>query len=384
MHIQRAVKQDIQKKLQQKKSKILIIYGARQTGKTSLAEEILKGSNKKILKLSGDEAKTADIFAGRSLEKLKMIVSGCDLLFLDEAQRIENIGLNLKILHDHCPQLKMIVTGSSSFDLASSIQEPLTGRSWVYHLHPMAMCELKKHFNSYELLQKKENLLVFGSYPEVFSIRSLSEKKEYLHTLVENYLYKDMLTMEGIKAGRKIKKLLQLLAFQIGSEVSLTELSTQMEVSKNTVERYLDLLEKFFVIFRLNSFRRNLRKELSQKPKIYFCDLGMRNAVISHFNSLEKRNDLGQLWGNWLILERLKLNTYLKTFVSPYFWRTYTGAELDYVEEQKGKLHGYEIKWSKTSKAPASWKNTYHAAFTCLNKDNFLPFVLEPGGAKKK
>ena len=376
MYIRRLIKQDIKKRLLLKKTKILVLYGARQVGKTSLVEDILKTLNQRVLKLSGDEEKTSRIFSARDLEKMKSVVAGYDVCFIDEAQRITNIGLNLKILHDNQPHLKIIVTGSSSFELASSIQEPLTGRAWTYHLHPVAMCELISHWNFHELDSRLNNYLVYGTYPETFSIKNMSDRQEYLHSLAKDYLYKDVLEVEGVKNSQKIKKLLQLLAFQIGSEVSLTELGKRLEINKKTVERYIDLLEKFFVIFSLTGFSRNLRKEVTQKSKIYFCDLGIRNAIINNLNLLEDRNDLGMLWKNFVIMERLKFNAYHKRFVSSYFWRTYTGAELDYVEEYKGKLHGYEIKWGKRgAKAPPSWIENYKADFNCIKRDNFLKFT---------
>ena len=357
------------------KSKIIVLYGARQVGKTSLAEEILAKTNQKVLKLSGDELKTARLFSSRDLKKMKSAVSGYDVLFIDEAQKIQNIGLNLKILYDSKSRLKIIVTGSSSFELASSIHEPLTGRAWTYHLHPIALCELKKHWNPYELNEQLEDFLVFGTYPELFSIKKASDKQEYLHALSKDYLYKDVLEVKGVRSSQKIKKLLQLLAFQTGSEVSLTELSNRLEMNKKTIERYIDLLEKFFVIFTLTGFRRNLRKEISQKPKVYFYDLGIRNALINNFNSLEDRNDIGMLWENFIIAERLKYNSYYKNFISSYFWRTYTGSELDYIEEHKGQLKGYEIKWKKKSKAPLAWVENYNAGFQSINKDNYLDFI---------
>ena len=375
MYIQRFIKQDIEKRLLLKKTKILVLYGARQVGKTSLVEDILKNLNQKTLKLNGDEEKTAFIFSSRDLEKMKSVISGYDMLFIDEAQKIKNIGLNLKILYDNQPHLKIIVTGSSSFELASSIQEPLTGRAWTYHLHPIAMCELKNYWNFHELTKQTEHYLVFGTYPELFSLKGVSDRQEYLHSLAKDYLYKDVLEMEGVRSSQKIRKLLQLLAFQVGSEVSLTELGKRLEMNKKTVERYVDLLEKFFVIFTLTGFSRNLRKELSQKPKIYFCDLGIRNAIINNLNPLEQRNDVGLLWENFVIAERLKYNSYYKRFGSSYFWRTYTGAELDYVEEHRGKLHGYEIKWGKETKAPSSWLENYKANFNCVTRDNFLKFI---------
>ena len=375
MYIQRLLKAHIEKKLLLKKAKIIVLYGARQVGKTSLVEDILKNRKGKILKLSGDEEKTERLFSSRDLKQMKGAVSGYDMLFIDEAQKIKNMGLNLKILYDSQTSLKIIVTGSSSFELASSLHEPLTGRAWTYHLHPIALCELKSHWNSYELSEQLESYLVFGTYPELFSIEKVSDRKEYLHTLSRDYLYKDVLEVEGIRSHHKIRKLLQLLAFQMGSEVSLTELGEQLEMNKKTVEKYIDLLEKFFVIFTLKGFRRNLRKEINQKPKIYFYDLGIRNALINNFNSLEDRNDIGMLWENFIIAERLKYNHYYKKFVSSYFWRTYTGAELDYVEESEGKLKGYEIKWKKTSKAPSAWTENYKADFHSIHKNNFLDFI---------
>ena len=249
MHIDRKIKADVQKKLSLKPAKIIVIYGARQVGKTSLVEEILKKSNKKILKLNGDEEKIARLFSSRDLKKMKGVVSGYDILFIDEAQRIKNLGLNLKLLHDNQKQLKIIVTGSSSFELSSSINEALTGRSWTYHLQPIAICELKKYWNDYELTEQLEEYLLFGTYPELFSIKSLFDKQEYLQSLTKDYLYKDVLAIEGVRNSQKIKKLLQLLAFQIGSEVSLTELAQRLEMNKKTVERYIDLLEKFFCNF---------------------------------------------------------------------------------------------------------------------------------------
>ena len=375
MLIERFIKKDILKRLSAKKSKIIILYGARQTGKTTLVKSILQGINKKKLLLNGDEAKAGRIFASRDFNTIHQFVSGYDILFIDEAQKITNIGLGLKILYDRKPELKIIITGSSAFELGQSTHEPLTGRNWLYQLYTIAFSELQSYFNAYELKQQLHNRLVFGSYPEVFSLKSYKAKQEYLYTLSRDYLYKDILQVEGIKNNKKIRQLLQLLAFQAGQEVSLTELGQKLEINKKTVQRYIDLLEKFFVIFTLTGFSRNLRKEVAQKPKIYFHDLGIRNAIINNFNLLEDRNDIGLLWENFIIAERLKRNSYKKNFVGSYFWRTYTGAELDYIEEQKGRLHGYEIKWKKKAAAPASWANNYQAMYTCINQDNFLKFI---------
>ena len=374
MYIQRFIKKEIQERLSTR-GKVIILYGARQVGKTFLVEDILKDVKGKILSLKGDEEKTSDVFSSRDVEKMKSLASGYDIVFIDEAQKIKNIGLNLKILYDNFPYLKIIVTGSSSFELASSIHEPLTGRNWTYHLYPIAFCELQSFLNPYEMTQKLQSSLIFGAYPEIFSLKNDSEKKEYLNSLTRDYLYKDIFEIEGIKSSQKIKKLLQLLAFQVGQEVSMTELGKQLELNKKTVERYLDLLEKFFVIFPLTGFSRNLRKEVTQKPKIYFYDLGVRNAIINNYNFLENRNDIGLLWENFIINERLKFNVYSKQFGSSYFWRTYSGAELDYVEEHGGRLYGYEIKWGKKTSAPSLWKECYKADYDCINSDNFLEFI---------
>ena len=376
MYIKRWITKEIQSKLSLKKGKIIVLYGARQVGKTSLVEKVLNNVKEKTLSLKGEEEQVSQVFSSRNLLKMKNIVSGYDILFIDEAQKIKDIGVNLKILHDSLPDLKMIVTGSSSFELASAVHEPLTGRNWTYHLYPIAFCEIKKHWNTYELAQKMKDNLIYGSYPELFSMENIKDKQEYLYSLSRDYLYKDIFEVEGIRSSQKIKKLLKLLAFQIGQEVSLTEIGKQLEMNKKTVECYIDLLEKFFVIFPLTGFRRNLRKEVSQKPKIYFWDLGMRNALIHNFNSLEERNDIGMLWENFIIAERLKRNAYRKNFSSSYYWRTYTGAELDYVEESKGqKLSGYEIKWKKEVSAPLSWKKTYKAGYHCITSENFLKFI---------
>lgn len=377
MYIERWIAQEIQNKLSLKKGKIIILYGARQVGKTSLAEKILKHLKKKILNLKGEEEQVSKVFSSRSLEQMKSFVSGYDVLFIDEAQKIKNIGLNLKILHDSLPHLKIIVTGSSSFELASAIHEPLTGRNWTYHLYPIAFCEMKNYWNNYELSQKMKDSLIYGSYPELFSLENILDKQEYLHSLSRDYLYKDIFEVEGVRSSQKIKKLLKLLAFQIGQEVSLNEIGKQIEMNKKTVERYIDLLEKFFVIFPLTGFRKNLRKEVSQKPKVYFRDLGMRNALINNFNSLEDRSDIGMLWENFIISERLKYNVYQKKISSSYYWRTYTGAELDYVEEAGGRLSGYEIKWKKKAVAPLAWTENYKAGYDCINSESFLKFISE-------
>ena len=275
-------------------------------------------------------------------------------------------------MHDQFKHLKIIVSGSSALDLANKIKESLTGRTYTYHLFPISTLELRYDLKDFELQSQLESRLIFGSYPEIFSKEGLDEKIFYLRNLSTDYLYKDVLELENIKNSNKLKDLLKLLAFQIGSEISTNELSNKLGLARQTVESYIDLLEKAFVVFRLHGFSRNLRKEVNKKPKIYFYDLGIRNSIINSFAYLNERDDVGALWENFLIMERLKRNEYQKHFCSKYFWRTYTGAELDYTEEYNGKLHGYEFKWQKTTTAPKTWQGS----FQNINKENFLDFIL--------
>ena len=377
MNIERALKNQIIKKIKAT-NKIAIIYGARQIGKTTLSKEIIKELNLKTFFVNADEEKYIDILSSRDFAKINRLINGYELLFIDEAQRIPEIGINLKIIRDEMPQLKIIVTGSSSFELANKIAEPLTGRKWTFNLFPISVSELKKHFSDFEIDEKTEELLIFGGYPEVLTTKNWQEKKELLKEISQSYLYKDIFKIAKIKHSSKIKKLLQLLAFQIGSEVSISEIATQLEINKETVSRYIDLLEKSFVIFRLSGFNRNLRKEVSKMDKIYFYDLGIRNIVIDNLKTLDNRNDVGALWENFLLIERKKYLEYTKKIASQYFWRTTTGAELDYVEEQDGKLFGFEFKWNsnKKVKAPKSWIENYkETEFKVINNNNYLDFI---------
>lgn len=377
MNIERALKNQIIKKIEAT-DKIAIIYGARQIGKTTLSKEIIKELNLKTFSVNADEEKYIDILSSRDFAKISRLINGYELLFIDEAQRIPEIGINLKIIKDEMLQLKIIVTGSSSFELANKIAEPLTGRKWTFNLFPISVSELRKHFSDFEIDEKIEELLIFGSYPEVLTTKNWQEKKELLKEISQSYLYKDIFKIAKIKHSSKIKKLLQLLAFQIGSEVSISEIATQLEINKETVSRYIDLLEKSFVIFRLGGFSRNLRKEVSKMDKIYFYDLGIRNIIIDNLKTLDNRNDVGALWENFLLIERRKYLEYTKKIASQYFWRTTTGAELDYVEEQDGKLFGFEFKWNsnKKVKAPKSWIENYkETEFKVINKNNYLDFI---------
>ncbi len=377
MQIQRHITKEITEKLV-KGDKAIILYGPRQTGKTTLCNTIIKELGLKTLSINADEQRYIDVLASRDSRKLMQLVSGYELLFLDEAQRVPNIGINLKILIDQVKELKILATGSSSFELANKIAEPLTGRTWTYHLYPIAELELAKHANHYELQSQLEDRLIWGSYPEIFRLSGYAEKEQYMRQLASDYLYRDLLTFNGIRHADKIRNVLKLLAFQIGNEVSLNELARQLEMSKETVARYLDLLEKTFVLFRLTGFSRNLRKEVTKMNKYYFYDVGIRNAVIDNFKPLDSRNDVGHLWENFFIMERVKRNAYTHHTVTPYFWRTYTGAEIDYIEEGEGKLDGFECKWGKEkSRAPKAWNETYaNATWTLVHQDNWLEFVL--------
>ena len=377
MQIQRLLKEQIMHRLKTS-NKIVIIYGARQVGKTTLCKDVISDLNYKTLFIDGDQGRYLDLFKDLSLQKLQALVDTYELLFIDEAQRISEIGLALKILADNVPDLKILVTGSSSLDIASKVSEPLTGRIWTYRLYPISLSELTAFNNNYELEMLVPDRLIYGSYPEMFSFKGDVDKREYLHNLTDSYLYKDLLEFSGIKNSSKIRDLLKLLAFQVGSEVSLSELATELGMSKETVSKYIDYLEKTYVVFRLSGFSRNLRKEVTKMDKIYFYDLGVRNTLIDNVKGIKDRDDVGKLWENFLITERMKINSHNLLSPNTYFWRVYTGAELDYVEETGGKLFGYEFKsGSKVKSAPTGWLGTYkEAEYKCINQDNFLDFVL--------
>ena len=360
-------------------SKGIILYGPRQVGKTTLVNDIIAHFGIKTLVLSGDlQGAWWEAFTSRELSKLTLLVSDYDMVVVDEAQRIPEVGLTLKILRDNFTAIKLIATGSSSLDLASRISEPLTGRAYSYHLYPISQLELSATYTHFELNAMLEERLIYGSYPEIFSLASAAKRDAYLQHLSGAYLYKDILEFGDIRNAKKIRDLLKLLAFQTGSLVSLSELASALEMSHGTVERYIDLLEKSFIVFRLSGLSRNLRKEVRKMDKIYFYDTGVRNSIIDNLKPVKDRNDAGQLWENFLIVERMKRQTYKQKYASTYFWRTHTGAELDYVEETGGKLYGYEFKYgSKTARSPSGWRAAYpEASFACINRDSYLPFLM--------
>lgn len=378
-NINRIIKNQIIEDLKKENSKVNIIYWARQVGKTTLANEIIIELWYKTLKINADELIYNDTLSSQNKNKLEWLVSGYQMLFIDEAQRITNIWINLKILHDSFPNLKILVTWSSSFELANKIKEPLTGRTYTYKLYPISFSELKQYYNNFELENNfLENFLVYGSYPNVLLEKNISIKKRNLEELSSAYLYKDLLLLENLKYPEKLLKLLKLLAFQVWSEVSIHELSNILDINRETTLRYIYLLEQAFIIHKIWWFSKNLRKEITKMDKIYFWDLGLRNILIDNLKSLENRNDVWSLWGNFLINERLKNKHYQNKYFSHYFWRVYTWSEIDYIEEYDWKLHTYEFKWwNKKSKIPKSFSEAYpNSSFEVINKDNFLEFVL--------
>jgi predicted AAA+ superfamily ATPase len=357
--------------------KVMVIYGARRTGKTTLLKEFLKSESEPYTLVSGEDVTIQSYLSSQSIEKLKAFVGTTRLLVVDEAQKIPHIGINLKLIVDHIPDVSVIVTGSSSFDLARSTGEPLTGRKFTLKLFPLAQLEIGQIEKIYQTEANLENRLIYGSYPEIVLMPDNHGREQYLKEIVSSYLYKDVLELDGVRHSAKISRLLQLIAFQIGKEVSLSELGTSLGMSKNTVERYLDLLEKAFVVQRLTGFSRNLRNEITKNCRYYFLDNGIRNALINNFNLLEQRNDAGELWENYIIIERLKRQEYLSGAANNYFWRTYTKQELDFVEEREGRLFGYEIKWGKAKpRPPKEWLSAYpEASFEMINRENYLEFI---------
>jgi hypothetical protein len=357
--------------------KIILIYGPRQTGKTTLVKQLGKNSGLKSLYLSADLTQNENLLMQRDLKTLSDLTEGYQLLIIDEAQRVPDIGLVLKVLYDEMPHLKVIVTGSSSFDLANKTAEPLTGRKQVFHLLPFALGEIAQGINNYELDQKLEDVLVYGLYPEVYT-SSARQKSNILGDICESYLFKDVLQLTTIKYTAKIRDLLRLLAFQVGQQVSVNELTQKLSLNRETVERYIDLLEKSFVIFRLPAYSRNLRNEVSKMDKIFFYDTGIRNYLIDNLKPLDQRIDTGNLWENFIVAERRKQLFYRQIKVQSYFWRTYTGSEIDYVEEGENGLNGFEIKISKTkTRVPKLWQDEYNGGFQLINRSNYLDLLMD-------
>lgn len=357
--------------------KVLVIFGSRQIGKTTLLRDFLSKTELKYKLDSGDNIKIQEIIGSQDFSKIIEYVSGYELLALDEAQRIPNVGMGLKIIVDEVANSKIIATGSSSFELAGQIGEPLTGRKKTLIMYPISQIEMALSHNDFELKQKLPEQLIFGGYPAVMTAKTKLEKISALEEIVNSYLLKDILDLERVKGSKVLLDLLRLLAFQIGQEVSFSELGKKLGLDYKTVARYLDLLEKSFILYNLRGFSKNLRKEITKKSKYYFYDNGIRNAIISNFNDLELRDDIGKLWENFLVVERLKAQQYRNIFANNYFWRTWEQQEIDWIEEREGKVFGFEFKFSKNKfKIPPIFLKAYPGTeVKIITKENYLDFV---------
>jgi uncharacterized protein len=376
MHFMRYYEKDLDKYL--KKGKVTVIYGPRRVGKTTLIEKYLENYSGKYYFGTGEDHDLKQIFRSQSVNTMKNFFGGYDLVVIDEAQMIPDVGTGLKLLVDHIKDIKVIASGSSSFDLSNKLGEPLTGRKISLKLFPVSAIELSENIGGMAIYQRLEEMLIYGAYPEVLNAGNTDEKKRLLTELRDSYLYKDIMQLENIRNSSKIMDMLVLLSFQIGKEVSLNELGNSLDLAKQTVEKYLDLLEKTFVIKKIRGFSRNLRKEVSKTARYYFLDNGVLNSIGNTYNPLNLRKDTGALWENYLFSERLKKQQYHNIYSNNYFWRTYDMQEIDFVEERDGKLYGYEFKFSpKNIKAPKAWAENYpDSEFTQINRENFIDFVL--------
>ncbi len=357
--------------------KVVILYGARQVGKTTLLRRYVREHAPEALFVSGEDPPVREQLEGQSVARLAAFVGGRRTLIVDEAQHLREVGSILKLLVDHLEGLRVIAAGSSSFDLAAATGEPLTGRKKTLLLLPLAQLELGALEGPHETSARLPTRLVYGSYPEVALLDSDEERALHLRELVSSYLFREVLQVEGVRHSSRLLRLVQLVAHQIGAEVSLNELGTQLGLSKNTVDRYLDLLEKCFVLYSRGGFSRNRRKEISSRRRYYFHDNGIRNAVIANFNPVSLRDDLGALWENYILTERMKRNLYTGHLADSYFWRTYDRQEVDLIEEWNGALHATEIEWSpRRVKAPAGFRRAYpDATFRVVHRNDYLDFI---------
>ncbi|MFZ5819215.1 MAG: ATP-binding protein [Chloroflexota bacterium] len=360
--------------------KVLVLYGPRQVGKTTLAKDLLQTIPQRTRFVNADELLYREALASQNLKTLNEVLGDAEFLIIDEAQRVPEIGLNLKILIDNNPHATILATGSASFDLATKINEPLTGRKLTFTLYPFGYPELASSLGMLETRSQLERWLVWGAYPVIATTDALVLRERLLGELVGSYLYRDLLELEGVRRPEKIVDLLRLLAFQIGNEVSVTELGANLGLNRETVERYLGLLEKVFVIFRVGGFSRHLRKEITKNSRFYFYDNGVRNSLIQNLNPLSLRNDAGQLWENFLMVERRKTNQLAGRSVNAWFWRTYDQKEIDYVEEHAGRLGAYEFKWGTKSKTKKSTRETFlnaypNAQVDTITQENFEGFL---------
>jgi predicted AAA+ superfamily ATPase len=372
--ISRQIASSIQEKLADDKA--IILLGPRQTGKSTLLKQLTPHFKTPVLWMNGDDADVRNLLASPTSTAIKNIIGKAATWVIDEAQRIENIGLCIKIAVDNIKTVKVIATGSSAFELANNINEPLTGRKWEYHLYPFSYNEMIAEHGSLNEKRLLNHRLVFGYYPEV--VLHPGQEEERLKELVSSYLYKDILTWERIQKPDKMEKLLQAIAFQVGNEVSYHELGQITGLDNQTTEKYIDLLEKAFIIFRLGSLSRNLRNELKKSRKIYFYDNGLRNAVINQFNSVALRQDTGVLWENFMVSERIKLLAYQRLNANQFFWRTHAGQEIDYIEERNAEMKAFEFKWNSKAKGkiPLTFLKAYpHAAAKIISPDNMDEFL---------
>ena len=358
------------------KGKAILLLGPRQVGKTTLLKNIA-GNEMDVMWLNGDEMDVQAIFDNTSATRLKALIGNHKILIIDEAQRIPGIGLRLKLITDQIPEVQLIATGSSSFELANHLNEPLTGRKWEFQMFPFSFQEMVSHHGLLNEMRMIPHRLVYGYYPDI--VNNQGQEKELLKQLSDSYLYKDILLLDRVTKPASLVKLLTALAFQVGSQVSYNELSKLCGLDAKTVEKYIDLLEKAFIVFRLGSFSRNLRSELKRSKKLYFYDNGIRNALVANFNQMESRTDTGALWENFLMAERVKRNAYNGVWVNKYYWRTVEQQEIDYIEEADGTIHAFEFKWNAAtkSKIPNSFKTTYPTAqFRVIHPQNIEEFLI--------
>lgn len=358
-----------------KRRKVIVLLGARQVGKTTLLSELCEGKDR-VLSLNCDNVDDVLALEGKTTTELKQLLSSYEFVFIDEAQRVKNVGLTLKMIGDLKLETQVVVTGSSSLDMADEINEPATGRLIEYNLFPFSLPELALHSSEREENRLLESRMIYGLYPEV--VTEPSDAKRTLMTLTNNYLYKDLFAYKGIKKSELIQKLVRALALQLGSEVSYNELSNLLGVDRGTVEAYINLLEKCFVVFRLDSFSRNLRNEIKKGKKVYFYDNGVRNAVLSNFAPLELRNDVGALWENLMVSERVKRNAYSGNYAQLFFWRTHEQQEIDLIEEQDGMLHTFEFKWNGKARnsQPKVFASSYPSStYEVITPENYWAFL---------
>ncbi|MDR1818539.1 MAG: ATP-binding protein [Puniceicoccales bacterium] len=372
--------------------RVLALYGPRRSGKTTLLKNYaatFAGTLGKVLSVTGEDISIQETLGSRSVETIRRFFAGFDCVIIDEAQAAPGIGAGLKLLVDHLPETRVIISGSSSFKLAGEVGEPLVGRKTTLNLFPISAAEIVRQGGVPALAAALEGFLIYGMYPEILTQDVNDARRARLLELRDDFLFRDIIAFEGIKNSAKIRRLLQLLSFQVGKEVSLTELATGVGISRQVVERYLDLLEKTFVIFRIGGFSRNLRSEITKSVRYYFADNGILNALQNNFVPVGARADTGALWENWLVAERVKRNAYFNHPANSYFWRTYAQQEIDWVEEIDGTLSGFEFKWGgKTPKTPTAWRGAYpDASFSVINRETYLSFVLPDeatrGGAQE-